>query len=75
MRMLRTHAPAIFSVIVFFLSTVDTYMICLRFRFDPLTRAFSNRYVFDENAQRKGAWTEGLNISKCMRFWEARVAQ
>ena len=42
-------------------------MICLRFRFDPLTRAFSNRYVFDENAQRKGAWTEGLNISKCMR--------
>ena len=24
----------------------------MRFRFDPLSRAFSNRCVFDENAQR-----------------------
>jgi len=65
-----THAPAIFSVIVFilmrlrpfpFLSiliryVIDAYeinnVICMHFRFDPLSRAFSNRCVFDENAQR-----------------------
>ena len=29
-------------------STVHTNRICVRFRFDPLSRAFSNRYVFDE---------------------------
>ena len=33
-------------------STVHTNTICMRFRFDPLSRAFSNRCVFDENAQR-----------------------
>ena len=27
-------------------------MRCMHFRFDPLSRAFSNRCVFDENAQR-----------------------
>ena len=70
MRMLQTHAPAIFSIIVFilmrlrpfpFLSTliryvIDAYerdnLICMHFRFDPLSRAFSNRCVFNENAQR-----------------------
>ena len=44
-----------------FLSTtiryvIDAYerdnLICMHFRFDPLSRAFSNRCVFDENAQR-----------------------
>ena len=29
-----------------------TDTICMRFRFDPLSRAFSNRCVFNENAQR-----------------------
>ena len=32
--------------------SVHTNTICMRFRFDPLSRAFSNRCVFDENAQR-----------------------
>ena len=26
--------------------------ICIRFRIDPLSRAFSNQYVFDKNVQR-----------------------
>ena len=43
--MLRIHQSSLF------LSTVHTYMICMRFRFDPLARAFSNRFVFAENAQ------------------------
>ena len=33
-------------------STFHTKTICMRFRLDPLLRAFLNRYVFDENAQR-----------------------
>ena len=32
--------------------TVHTIKICMRFCFDPLSRAFSDRCVFDENAQR-----------------------
>ena len=51
MRMLKTHAPAIFSVIDAF-STVHTNKICMRLHFDPLSRACSNRYVFDQNPQR-----------------------
>ena len=31
---------------------MHTNTISMRFRFDPLSRAFSNRCVFDENAQR-----------------------
>ena len=31
--------------------SVHTNTVCLRFCFDPLLRAFSNRCVFDENAQ------------------------
>ena len=54
MSMLKTHAPAIFSVIDTF-STVHTNKICMRLRFDPLSRAFSNRCVFDQNPQRIGA--------------------
>ena len=54
MSMLKTHAPAIFSVIDAF-STVHTNKICMRLRFDPLSRAFSNRCVFDQNPQRIGA--------------------
>lgn len=53
MRMLQTHAPAIFLVIVFLydvVSTVQTNTTCMRF--DPPSRTFSNRFVFDENAQR-----------------------
>ena len=62
LRMLQTHAFAIFQVIfpviVFILmrfqpsSTVHIDMMYNRFRFHPLSRAFSNRWVFDENAQR-----------------------
>ena len=33
-------------------STVHANTICMRFRFDPLSRVFSNRCVFDENALR-----------------------
>ena len=53
--MLHTYAPAIFLVIVFILirfSTVDTNTMCLRFRSDPLSRAFINRCVFGESTQR-----------------------
>ena len=58
MRMLQTHAPALFSVVFILMrfrpfSTVHMhlyYMYAL-LNFDPLSRAFSNRYVFDENAQ------------------------
>ena len=59
MRMLQTHAPAIFSVVFILMrfrpfSTVHIYTICMHalLNFDPLSRAFSNRYLFDENAQR-----------------------
>ena len=53
--MLHTYAPAIFLVIVFILirfSTVDTNTMCLRFRSDPLSRAFIKRCVFGESTQR-----------------------
>ena len=33
-------------------SSVHTNRIYVRFRFDPLSKAFSNRCVFDENARR-----------------------
>ena len=58
LRMLQTDAFAIFPFTVFILmrfqpsSTVHIDMMYNRFRFDPLSRAFSNRWVFDENAQR-----------------------
>ena len=55
----KTHAPVIFFGHRFYfdafltvISTVQSKMICMRFRFDPLSRAFSNRYVSDEKAQR-----------------------
>ena len=35
-------------------STIHTNKICMRFHFDPLSRVFSNRCVFDENTQRTG---------------------
>ena len=65
-RMLQTHAPAIFSVIVFIFDasvsiSVHTNPICMHFRFDPLSIAFSDRCVFDENAQRISV-TEDLNV-------------
>ena len=49
MRMLQTRVPAIFLVFIFILmrfqpfSTVQTDTICMRFRFDLLSRTFSNR--------------------------------
>ena len=33
-------------------SSVHTNPICVHFRLDPLSRAFSDRCVFNENAQR-----------------------
>ena len=51
------------------LSTFHNNTKCMRFRFDPLSKTFLNRYVFDLNVQRISVvWTEGLNASKCMRF-------
>ena len=47
-------------------SIVHINTICMRFRFDPLSRAFSNYCVLDENVLR--IWTEGLDASKCLRF-------
>ena len=55
--MLQTQEPVIFSVIVFIFMRFrpfHAYTICLRFRFDPLSRAFSKRQVLDENAQHIG---------------------
>ena len=58
MRMLQARAPVIYSIIVFTLMrfrpflTVHTNTICMRFRFDSLSRAFLNGYFFRENAQR-----------------------
>ena len=58
MRMLQTHASAIFFVIAFILmgfrqfSTAHTNKVCMLFRFDILSKAFSNRCLYDENAQR-----------------------
>ena len=68
--MLQTHAPAIRLVIVFILdafSTFHTNTMSVRFRFDPLSRAFSNWSVFDENPQRL-VWAENLYTSKCIDF-------
>ena len=45
--MLLTHA-----VCDGLFSTVHTNTICMRFRLKPLSRAFSNRCAFAENAQR-----------------------
>ena len=52
--------PAIVSVSFSFLmrfrgpfsTVVHTNMICMSFCFNPLSQEFSNRCVFDENAQR-----------------------
>ena len=66
MRMLPTHAPAIFSVIVFVLMrfrpflTVHTYTTCIRF--GPLSMKMLSVLV----------WTEGLNASKFMRLQTKR---
>ena len=55
--MLQARAPVIYSIIVFTLMrfrpflTVHNNTICMRFRFDSLSRAFLNGYVFCENAQ------------------------
>ena len=56
--MLQTYPSVIFSVTVFILmrfrlfSAVYTDTMCMRFRFDHLSRAFSSRCVFDVNAPR-----------------------
>ena len=61
MSRLQTHMRAIFSVIVFILIrfrpflTVHTNKICMRFCFDPLSRAKLRAHcerIVDENAQR-----------------------
>ena len=44
-------------------STFHTKTICMRFRLDPLLRAFLNRYVFDENAQRNVCVSKRKRIS------------
>ena len=69
MSRLQTHVRAIFSVIVFILMrfrpflTVHTNKICMRFCFDPLSRAFSMKMLSVLLS------TEGLNnTSKWTRF-------
>ena len=37
----------------------------MRFRFDPLSRAFSNRCVFNENAKRIGVDGRPKRIEMC----------
>ena len=73
MRMLQTHAPAIFSVIVSSLTrfrpflTVHTKTICTPFRFDP---DFHERFQIDAFSIKTLSdlvRTESLNASKCMR--------
>ena len=54
MRTLNTRAGDIFCHRLHFdaFSTIHTETIDMRSRFDPLSRAFSTRYISDENAQR-----------------------
>ena len=54
MRMLNTRAGDIFGHRIHFDAfwSIHTETIDMRSRFDPLSRAFSNRCVSDENAQR-----------------------
>ena len=49
-------------------STVQTNTTCVRFRFDPLSTAFSNRCVFFMKMLGVLVLTERLNASKCTRF-------
>ena len=60
----NTRAFDIFGRRLYFdaFSTVHTNRIYVRFRFDPLSKAFSLKTL--------GAlvWTEGLSASKCIRF-------
>lgn len=72
MHMVQTHASAIFSVLAFILmgfrqfSTAHTNKICMHFRFDILSKAFSNRCLYDENAQRITISLDGgLDASNC----------
>ena len=46
-------------------STVHSNTMWMRFRFDPLSRVFSNRCIFAENAQR-GSVVGRNNASKCI---------
>ena len=57
----------IFSVIISILIRFRpfTLTICTLFRFDPLSRAFSNRCVFDENAQGISADGRPKRIEMC----------
>ena len=54
--MLKTHAPAILLGMVFILCVFDRLhkSDMYKFRFDPLSSLFSNRWVVDVNAHRIG---------------------
>ena len=64
MRMLQTRACDIFGHLFHLdaFSIVHTVMICMCFRFDPFSRAFSDRCVFDENAQRVDRMPKRIEI-------------
>ena len=52
-------------------STAHTNKICMHFRFDILSKAFSNRCLYDENAQRITVSLDGRPRRielYCMRF-------
>ena len=69
MRMLQffTRTCDIFGHRFYFdaFSTVHNNRMRMRFRFDPPSRAFSNRCVFDENAERIGVDGRPKRIEMC----------
>ena len=72
MRMLQTHAPAIFFVIVFILMRIrPSTQIRSRYECVFVLIHFQERFQIDAFTTKTLillVWTEGLNASKCMRF-------
>ena len=72
MRMLQTHAPAIFLVIVFILMRIrPSTQIRSRYEGVFILIHFQERFQIDAFTMKTLivlVWTEGLNASKCMRF-------
>ena len=75
MRMLQTHASAIFLVIAFILmgfrqfSTAHTNKVCMLFRFDILSKRFQiDACTMKTLSVLLLVWTKGLDASNYMRF-------
>ena len=54
-------------------TTIHTNTICLRLNFDPLSRAISNRCVFDENAKRISGDRRPKRIEMYASFKQKRI--